>query len=404
MELSVIIVNYNVKFFLEQCLFSVVKAASAIKSEIIVVDNNSSDGSRDYLIEKFPSVTFLWQNENAGFGRAGNIGLKEASGETILFLNPDTIVAEDCFLKCISFIRSKKDCGALGVRMLDGAGLFLRESKRGLPTPSASFFRLSGITYLFPDSKYYSAYYAGHLKEHAVNCIDVVAGAFFMVPKKVLEITGGFDEDFFMYGEDVDLSYRITKAGFKNYYYPQTTIIHFKGESTLKSLQYIQRFYKAMHLFLRKHHASVWKRAVMNVAISLGKTIAKARLISTSGSEKRTDHPSAAAIISTQDEFSNLVHLVKHANPPIVIQGRVAVDLDEQQNAIGVIDDLPVLEDKGIHHFILSEGSLSFKEIIMNVDRFAGKCGFMFHAKGSLSIVGSDDRDSRGFVISPHPL
>ncbi|RYG41453.1 MAG: glycosyltransferase family 2 protein [Chitinophagaceae bacterium] len=401
LELSIIIVNYNVKFFLEQCLFSVLKASADIRSEIIVIDNNSTDGSREYLSEKFPSVQFEWLEVNSGFAKACNRALKKAIGEIILFLNPDTIVAEDCFLKSISFIRSKKDCGALGVRMLDGSGKFLKESKRGLPTPSASFFRLSGITFLLPESKYYSAYYAGHLSEHDINEIDVVAGAFLMVPKAVLEKTGGFDEDFFMYGEDVDLSYRITRAGFKNYYYPQTTILHFKGESTLKSLQYIQRFYAAMHLFLKKHYTSFWKKAVMNLAIGFGRTVAKIRLISMPPNNKQSGLPEAAAIIATQDNFSNLVHLVKHAKPLVAIQGRVAIEFDEEENAIGVIDDLPLLKDKGIHHFIFSEGSLSFKEIIMNVDRFAGKCNFMFHAKGSISIVGSDDSDSRGFFISP---
>ncbi len=401
LELSVIIVNYNVKYFLEQCLFSVLKASADIRSEIIVIDNNSTDGSHEYLSEKFSAVKFVWLKENLGFSKACNLGLEKATGEIILFLNPDTIVPEDCFLKCISFIRSKKDCGALGVRMLDGSGKFLKESKRGLPTPSASFFRLSGITFLMPDSKYYSAYYAGHLSEHDTSEIDVVAGAFFMTPKWVLEKSGGFDEDFFMYGEDVDLSYRITKAGYKNYYYPQTTILHFKGESTLKSMQYIQRFYAAMNLFLKKHYSSVWKKAVMNLAISFGRTVAKVRLLSMPSGSKKSPMPEAAAIVATQDEFSNLIHLVKHARPSIVIQGRVAIEFDEEQNAIGVIDDLSVLKDKGIQHFIFSEGSLSFKEIIRNVDRFAGKCNFMFHAKGSISIVGSDDSDSRGFFIWP---
>ena len=395
-----IIVNYNVRFFLEQCLFSVLKASSSIQSEIIVVDNNSSDGSREYLEEKFPSVKFYWLEKNLGFGKACNHGLEYASGEIILFLNPDTLVAEDCFLKCISFIRSKKDCGALGVRMLDGSGKYLRESKRGLPTPAASFFRLSGFTFLFPASKYYSAYYAGHLPELQVNTIDVVAGAFFMVPRKVLEITGGFDEEFFMYGEDVDLSYRIKKAGFNNYYYPQTTILHFKGESTFKSREYIRNFYRAMNLFIKKHHTSFWKKMIMNIAIALGKMVAQTRLVSNTTSQQ-TSMPESAAIVSTQEEFSNLVHLVKHAKPPVMIQGRVAVEFDEQYNAVGVIDDLPVLRDKGMHHFIFSEGSLSFKEIIMNVDRFSEKCNFMFHAKGSLSIVGSNNSNSRGFFISP---
>lgn len=400
MELSVIIVNYNVCFFLEQCLFSVRKACSSLKAEVIVVDNNSSDGSRNILQEEFKDVTFVWKNTNDGFGKACNEGMELAKGEVIVFLNPDTIVSEDCFLKCISFIQTKSDCGALGVKMLDGSGVFLPESKRGFPTPSAAFFRLTGLTYLFPQSPFFSAYYAGHLSEHQVQEIDVIAGAFFMVRKKVLTVVGGFDEDFFMYGEDVDLSYRIQKAGFKNYYYPQTTIIHFKGESTLKSKAYLRHFYDAMYLFIKKHYRGLIQILMMRFAILLGKWIATVQLVVKPQKLKQALPPAEAAVVCAQEEFSNLIHIIKHAVPSILIRGRIAVNFYDQQNVIGIVDDLPVLFDKGIKHFVLSEGVLSFKEIISVMDKFSRKCCFMVHADGSHSIVGSDDKSTRGYVIA----
>ena len=257
MQLSVIIVNYNVKYFLEQCLHSVQKACRQIESEIIVADNNSTDGSRAYLEDNFPAVKFIWNSDNIGFAKANNIALQQASGEYILFLNPDTLVAEDCFEKCISYLQSHKEAGALGVKMLDGAGTFLKESKRSFPSPVTSFFKLSGLAGLFPQSKIFSKYHLGYLNENASNEVDVLAGAFMMIPKKVLDKTGSFDEDFFMYGEDIDLSYRIQEAGYKNFYFSETQIMHFKGESTKKgSLNYVRLFYKAMSIFAKKHYGS----------------------------------------------------------------------------------------------------------------------------------------------------
>ncbi|MEO8569131.1 MAG: glycosyltransferase [Ginsengibacter sp.] len=255
MVLSVIIVNFNVKYFLEQCLCSVIKAIKNIEGEIIVIDNNSTDGSRDFFLNKFSEVNFIWNHENEGFAKANNKALKEASGDYILFLNPDTIVPEDCFEKCITFIQSKNDSIALGSKMIDGSGRFLKESKRAFPSPLTSLYKLSGLSGLFPRSKIFSKYHLGYLDKNATHEVDVLAGAFMMMPKKITESVGSFDESFFMYGEDIDLSYRIQKAGFRNYYFAENTIIHFKGESTKKgSLNYVRMFYKAMSVFVQKHY------------------------------------------------------------------------------------------------------------------------------------------------------
>lgn len=256
MQLSVIIVNYNVKYFLEQCLHSVQKACSNIDAEIIVTDNNSSDGSREYLEPNFPDVKFIWNSSNTGFAKANNQALAKAGGDFILILNPDTILSEDSIEKCIWFFTMHPDAGAVGIRMIDGSGNFLKESKRAFPSPLTSLFKLSGLARLFPHSKTFARYHLGHLSEKENHEVDVLAGAFMMMPKKVLDKIGNFDERFFMYGEDVDLSYRIQKAGYKNYYFAGSSIIHFKGESTKRgSLNYVILFYKAMSLFVRKHYS-----------------------------------------------------------------------------------------------------------------------------------------------------
>src|SRR5687768_14170401 len=256
MVLSVIIVNYNVKYFLAQCLRSVEKAIKQIDAEIIVIDNASSDGSITYLQRQFPHVRFFSNKTNTGFGKANNQGLAQSSGDLVLFLNPDTIIPEDALVKCISFLKSRAEAGALGVKMIDGSGSYLPESKRGFPSFATSFFKLSGITSLFPRSRKLAKYYLGHLPNDEVNEVDVLAGAFLMVKRAVLNVTGAFDEAFFMYGEDIDLSYRIQQAGWKNFYFPLTSIIHFKGESTRKGdLDYVRMFYKAMSIFVKKHYA-----------------------------------------------------------------------------------------------------------------------------------------------------
>lgn len=264
------------KHLLEACLHSVIKASEPIDAEIFVVDNASTDGSKEYLEPIFPNVNFRWNTQNVGFSKANNSVLKDVSGEVVLFLNPDTIVPEDCFNKCLTFITEHSDCGALGVHMTDGNGRFLKESKRGFPGPLTSLFKMLGIYKIFPHSSFFAKYYEGHLPDHQTNTVEVLSGAFMMMPKAVLDKVTGFDEDFFMYGEDIDLSYRISKAGYNNYYFAETSIIHFKGESTQKkSVHYTRHFYGAMNIFVNKHYTSnPIGKLLMLLAISFGKAIA----------------------------------------------------------------------------------------------------------------------------------
>ena len=256
-DLSVVIVNYNVVFFLEQCLNSVFAASKNLNVQIFVVDNNSVDGSINMLKENFSSVVLIENKENVGFSKANNQAIKRANSPYVLLLNPDTVIEEDTFDKCIDFMNSNTDCGGLGLRMLDGKGNFLPESKRGFPSPSVAFYKIFGLSYLFPKSQKFGRYHLGFLSEFEVNEVDVLSGAFMLLRTVTLEKVGLLDEQFFMYGEDIDLSYRIKLGGYKNYYFPETKIIHYKGESTKKSsVNYVFVFYKAMILFAKKHFSN----------------------------------------------------------------------------------------------------------------------------------------------------
>ena len=253
-DLSVIIVNYNVEYFLEQCLNSVYRKAENIRIEVFVVDNNSVDSSIQMVKNKFPDVILIENKTNQGFSKANNQAIKIAKGRNILLLNPDTVVEESTFSKVVQFMDKTDDAGGLGVRMVDGRGNFLPESKRGLPTPKVAFFKIFGLSQLFPKSRFFGTYHLGYLNENETNKVDVLSGAFLCFKKELVEKTGMLDETFFMYGEDIDFSYRITKSGYNNYYFPETTIIHYKGESTKKSsVNYVFIFYKAMVIFAQKH-------------------------------------------------------------------------------------------------------------------------------------------------------
>ncbi|MDR9399441.1 MAG: glycosyltransferase [Salibacter sp.] len=257
MKLSVIIVNYNVKYFLEQCLISVLQASKDIETEIFVVDNNSVDGSVEMVKERFPEIKLIANKDNVGFSKANNQAIRESKGEYVLLLNPDTLVEEDTFTKTVQFMDEHPDAGGLGVKMVDGKGLFLPESKRGLPTPQVAFYKMFGLSSLFPKSKKFGRYHLGFLDKDEIHKIDVLAGAFMLMRRKTLDEVGLLDETFFMYGEDIDLSWRIKLGGYENYYYPKTRIIHYKGESTKKgSLNYVFVFYKAMIIFAKKHFSS----------------------------------------------------------------------------------------------------------------------------------------------------
>jgi GT2 family glycosyltransferase len=247
-------VNYNVAYFLEQCLNSVYKALTNINGEVFVIDNNSIDNSVEMVKNKFPETVIIENKENVGFSRANNQGIEISKGKYVLLLNPDTVVEEDTFQKVIDFMNTHPEAGGLGVHMVDGSGTFLPESKRGLPTPSVAFYKIFGLSKLFPKSRKFGKYHLGYLSEFETNEIDILSGAFMLMRRETLEKVGLLDETFFMYGEDIDLSYRIQLGGYKNYYFADTNIIHYKGESTKKSsVNYVFVFYRAMVIFAEKH-------------------------------------------------------------------------------------------------------------------------------------------------------
>jgi GT2 family glycosyltransferase len=246
-----------VKLLLEACLNSVLQASKGLNTEIFVVDNQSTDDSEIYLPPRFPMVRFFWLKVNKGFAVACNIGWKQSTGKFVLFLNPDTVIPEDAFRKCLDFMDKQADCGALGVRMVNGEGVFLRESKRGFPGLRNSFCKMTGLAKLFPRSAFFAGYYLGHLPEMKTGPVDILSGAFLLLRRGVLEKIGGFDERYFMYGEDIDLSYQVKLVGFQNYYFPEVSIVHHKGASTNKrSRKHFDNFYGAMGLFVKKYYRS----------------------------------------------------------------------------------------------------------------------------------------------------
>ncbi len=256
MKLAIVIVNYNVKHFLNQCLKSVYQSIRSIDAEVWVVDNNSVDGSVEMVQSLFPGVHVIANKENVGFSVANNQAIKKSTAEYILLLNPDTIVPENCFVKLLTFADSRPDLGGCGVHMLDGQGTYLPESKRGLPTPEVALYKMIGLNKVFPKSKKFGKYHLGYLDKNKNHEIDILCGAFMLMRKKALDQVGLLDETFFMYGEDIDLSYRITQGGWKNYYFSDIQIIHYKGESTKKlSTNYVRVFYKAMVIFAEKHYS-----------------------------------------------------------------------------------------------------------------------------------------------------
>ena len=254
MKISVVIVNYNVKYYVGQCIDSVRRALQGIDSEIIVVDNHSRDGSVDYL-SKIEGVRIIESGHNLGFSKANNIAIRQSTAEYVLMLNPDTIVAEDAIRMIIDFADSHPQAGGIGVRMHNDWGTTARESRRGLPSPMTSFYKIIGLSKRLPLHRKYGRYYMGWLPWDSPSRIEVVSGACFLVRRKALDEVGLMDEDYFMYGEDIDLSYRLLKGGWENWFVP-ADIIHYKGESTQKtSFNYVHVFYNAMLIFMRKHYS-----------------------------------------------------------------------------------------------------------------------------------------------------
>jgi N-acetylglucosaminyl-diphospho-decaprenol L-rhamnosyltransferase len=384
MILSVIIINYNVKYFLEQCLSSLKKAiegvsVSEVSVEVFVVDNASSDGSVEFLRPLFPEFNFIHNTENTGFAKANNQALAISRGELILFLNPDTILAEDSLNLCTGFLMSRPDAGALGVKMIDGAGRYLKESKRGFPDTQTSLYKMTGFARLFPRSKVMAAYYRGDLDEGESHEVDILSGAFMMVKKKVLEITGGFDEQFFMYAEDIDLSYRIVKAGFRNYYLSETTIIHFKGESTRKDFRNARIFYGAMALFIKKHfrgNYSLFRRMTAITGLRLYEGLVYLGL-----------------------SFRKPGKLSKNEHT-IFVKGDPETKIKWQKELTKKNIPFTAVENSGEQEIIFCEGSaFSWKEIIRAIEDKPDQIIYSFHGAGTHSAVSSYSSRAQGNII-----
>ena len=253
MELSIIIVSFNSKEYLRQCLYSVQIAAEEIDSEIFVVDNNSSDGSAEMIRSLFPHIHLIINNRNSGFSVANNQAIRISAGQFILLLNPDTLVERETFSKCISFMNGHPEAGALGVKMVNGEGKFLPESKRALPDLHSAFFKIIGFSSLFPNSHFLNKYYLTRVSPQQTSLTEVISGAFMFLRREALNKSGLLDEHFFMYGEDIDLSYRLLQTGYYNYYVPEISIVHFKGKSTPRNkFTDILYFYKAMRVYVEK--------------------------------------------------------------------------------------------------------------------------------------------------------
>lgn len=383
MQVSIIIVNYNVRFFLEQCLFSVKKAISSLDAEIIVVDNASVDGSMEYLLSRFPEVNFIDNPENLGFSKACNQGLELAKGKYVLFLNPDTILSEDSISKCLLFFESHADAGACGVRMIDGRGRFLPESKRSFPSLSTSFYKLSGLSAAFPRSPRFARYYLPNISERQNKEVDVLSGAFMMVRRDVLKKVGGFDERYFMYAEDIDLSFRIQQSGLKNYFVAETTIIHFKGESTAKgSLDYVRLFYKAMSQFVQKHRSRGGFRSLnflIQMSIGLRGGLSAMERVLIPRKAQAPQGPTDVWIIGSAAETEKaLAVLERNGSAEKRFHIKDHREDWKKQLASERPDDI-----------VFCEGMLSFKSIIILICELQGNTGYHIFSNGSTSIAGS---------------
>ncbi|TDD77526.1 glycosyltransferase family 2 protein [Flavobacterium caseinilyticum] len=392
MQLSVIILNYNVRYFLELCVLSVQNALETIDGEIIVIDNNSFDDSCAMMKHRFPNVKLIQNNENIGFPKGNNIGVAQAKGEYICILNPDTVVAEDTFVKILNFVTSdaveKNSLGIVGCKLIDGAGNFLPESKRGVPTPWVAFTKVTSLYKLFSKSKTFGKYYAQDLNENQTGKVDILVGAFMFLKRDLYVEVGGFDEDCFMYSDDIDLSYRILLKGKSNYYFHETTVIHYKGESTVKDETYMKRFQQAMNFFYKKHFSpdgsgsalfSIFMKTGI-VFFSLVKMFQGKSVIKTV--------PKSYLLYSENEKLADKLHLV--------LQNKVRFhDLKTEKMVIS-----SSVKNKKAVEFILDNEFISFKECIaiLESSRIKG-ITFKIIPKTANFLIGSNNSNERGEII-----
>jgi len=359
-----------VQYFLDQCLQSIQSACKNITFEIIVVDNNSSDDSCGMIEQKFPSIRMIKNKENVGFSRANNQGVAKASGEYILILNPDTVLAEDTLEKVLRFADTKKKLGVVGVHFIDGSGKLLPECKRNIPTLKIATEKLFGKSI---------NYYASQIEENSIAKVAILSGAFMLIKRSIFNEVEGFDEDYFMFGEDIDLCYKIVNAGYQNYYFGESTVLHYKGESTVKDISYLKNFYGAMQLFYRKHFK---ENKILNL---VGKIVIKGFVSFKSLQIKKV-----------KDEIKKAQKIVLISENKEMLK---KIANDSLENTIKVSCDVPVdLSDFDM--IIFDNADLSNKEIINEFKNLAHlKISKRIIPKNSNFCLGSDSSVFRGEVV-----
>jgi GT2 family glycosyltransferase len=384
MQLSVIILNYNVQNFLELCLLSVQSAINNIDAEIIVVDNNSPDGSCAMVKERFPNIILIENKENSGFPKGNNIGVDLAKGEYICILNPDTVVAEDTFVKVLAFAEKQKNLGIIGVKLIDGAGNFLPESKRGVPTPWVAFTKIASLYKIFPKVKAFGNYYASHLNENQTGEVEILVGAFMVMKRQLYLEIGGFDEDCFMYSDDIDLSYMALKKGKNNFYFHETTVIHYKGESTIKDGTYMKRFQEAMNFFYKKHFKiSILFSIFMKMGILFFSFVKMFQ-----GKTKLKKEKENFVLFSKDQDLANSVKSIfkKEIDFRNLSTEKLAFpDANKNISPVEFILD---------NHFISFKECIGFMELTKNSNHT-----FKILPKNTNFLIGSDNSNERGTVV-----
>lgn len=374
MKLSVIILNYNVRYFLEQAIRSVQQALYSIDGEIIVIDNNSEDDSCAMVREKFPKVTLIENSENLGYSKANNLAIAQSKGEYLCILNPDTAVPHTIFTECLKFASEHPKMGALGVRLMDGTGNFLPESKRNLPTPKASLLKLMGL------AKRKNSYYANHITHSQVGETDVLPGAFLLLKRSIFDEIKGFDEDYFMYGEDIDFSYKLLKAGYQNYFYGKNGILHYKGESPQHDQEYLDRFYGAMRIFYKKHfHSNALTNMAVNFVIGLSRRLRKLKM-----KKRRTANQPAIEAIVITDNLNLLKRLSEIVPIPLKSASKQILNDNDFRDTL----------------FVFDEDYMSYNQIFMVMDRLKNRNNtFRIRPSSCNFIIGSDKSDEKGSVM-----
>lgn len=384
MQLSVIILNYNVRYFLEQCVLSVQEAISSLDAEIIVVDNNSSDESCLMMKSKFPTVKLIQNESNYGFPKGNNIGVAEARGKYICILNPDTVVAENTFKKILNFADRQVNLGIIGCKLIDGTGAFLPESKRGIPTPWVAFTKIFGLYKIFPNWKWFNQYYAQHLGEDESGEVAVLVGAFMLMTRDLYLELEGFDEKCFMYADDIDLSYRALLKKKFNYYFHETTVLHYKGESTVKDEKYMKRFQEAMNFFYQKHFRKSWFfEFFIQIGIWFFSFVKMFQ-----GKTKSKPLPERVIFYSSNQILSEKL--------PEILKNKVDfLDFKKEK----MVNSCQLFEGKRVE-IILDNQYVSFKKCIKIIETLKDKTiTFKIFPKNANFIIGSNSRNDRGQIV-----